>query len=53
MRGGAVFLAAGHEITMSLILRLINFAEAGIITDKVHVKVLVSQSQAAAGFQTN
>jgi response regulator RpfG family c-di-GMP phosphodiesterase len=36
---GALLLSAGQEITLSLILRLINFAEAGIIEDKIQVKV--------------
>ena len=35
----SLLLSAGQEITMSLILRLINFAEAGFITKKVKVSV--------------
>lgn len=37
-----LLLSAGQEITMSLILRLINFADAGFIGKKVRVKVPVS-----------
>jgi len=50
---GSILLSAGQEITMSLILRLINLAEAGIISNKIQVNVPVSQTQAAAVFHTN
>ena len=36
---GAFLLSAGHEITISLILRLQNFFEAGLITEELHVRV--------------
>lgn len=38
----SLLLSAGQEITLSLILRLINFAEAGFITNKIVVNVPVS-----------
>jgi response regulator RpfG family c-di-GMP phosphodiesterase len=38
-RHGALLLSAGQEITLSLILRLINFAEAGLIEGEVQVRV--------------
>ena len=50
---GSMLLSAGQEITMSLILRLINLAETGIITNKIQVNVPVSQYQAAAVSDTN
>ena len=50
---GSMFLSAGQEITISLILRLINFAEAGMITNRVHVKVPVKPVQAMPGFNQN
>jgi response regulator RpfG family c-di-GMP phosphodiesterase len=34
---GSLLLSAGQEITLSLILRLINFADAGIIENKIQV----------------
>ncbi|MEP6901111.1 MAG: HD domain-containing phosphohydrolase [Actinomycetota bacterium] len=37
----SLLLSAGQEITLSLILRLINFAEAGFITDKIQVNAPV------------
>ena len=36
---GAFLLSAGHEITFSLILRLQNFFEAGLINEEIHVRV--------------
>lgn len=36
---GSTLLPAGQEITLSLILRLANLVEAGIITDKVQVNI--------------
>lgn len=45
---GPMLLPAGQEITMSLILRLLNFVEAGIIGEKVKVNVPVSQMEPAA-----
>ena len=41
----SLLLSAGQEITMSLILRLINFAEAGFITKQVSVNVPVASLQ--------
>jgi response regulator RpfG family c-di-GMP phosphodiesterase len=43
---GSMLLSAGQEITMSLILRLMNFVEVGIIEDRVRVNVPVGQMQA-------
>lgn len=50
---GSMLLSAGQEITMSLKLRLINLAEAGIITNKIQVNVPVSQNQANVVSNTN
>ncbi|MBS1792408.1 MAG: response regulator [Acidobacteria bacterium] len=38
----SLLLSAGQEITLSLILRLINFAEAGFISKKIRVNVPVA-----------
>ncbi len=38
----SLLLSSGQEITLSLILRLINFAEAGFITEKISVNVPVT-----------
>jgi hypothetical protein len=40
----SLLLSAGQEITLSLILRLINFAEAGFITNKIAVNVPVASA---------
>jgi len=42
---GSMLLAAGQEITMSLILRLINLAETRMIKNKIQVNVAVNQVQ--------
>ena len=39
---GALLLSAGQEITLSLILRLANFADAGLIPAAIQVRVPVS-----------
>ncbi len=36
---GALLLSADQEITLSLLLRLVNFAEAGLVPDEVQVRV--------------
>lgn len=38
---GILLLAAGHEVTLSLIMRLTNLASAGMITDKIRVNLLL------------
>ncbi len=43
---GALLLSAGQEITLSLILRLINFAEADLIAGEVPVRVPANSLQA-------
>ena len=43
---GPMLLPQGQEITMSLILRLMNFVDGGIIEGKVHVNVPVSMMEA-------
>ena len=43
---GALLLSAGQEITLSLIMRLINFAEAELISTDVQVRVPASSVQA-------
>lgn len=45
---GSILLPAGQEITMSLILRLTNLLESGIIADKVRVQVSQSGLTASA-----
>ncbi|MBS1810116.1 MAG: response regulator [Acidobacteria bacterium] len=42
---GALLLSAGQEITLSLILRLINFAETDLIAGEVQVRVPVNSIQ--------
>lgn len=42
---GLVLLDAGQEITLSVILRLNNFAEAGIIKDKIRARVPIRHSR--------
>lgn len=39
---GSMLLSAGQEITHSLILRLINFADIGLIGDRIYVNVPVN-----------
>jgi hypothetical protein len=43
---GPMLLPEGQEITMSLILRLLNFVDAGIIEGRVQVNVPVSMLEA-------
>ena len=42
---GSMLLSAGQEITMSLILRLINLAEAGMIKDSIRVNVPINKDR--------
>lgn len=44
---GPMLLSEGQEITMSLILRLMNFVEAGLIADRIGVQVPAEQLQLA------
>lgn len=44
---GSTLLSAGQEVTTSLILRLINLAETGIISRRLMVSVPVARTQAA------
>jgi CheY-like chemotaxis protein len=51
---GALLLSAGQEITFSLILRLTNFADAGIIPSTIQVRIPVTNfpaTGAASGGQ--
>jgi len=50
---GSVLLPAGQEITMSLILRLTNLVESGIIADKIRVNVPAEGVHEAAVLQAN
>jgi response regulator RpfG family c-di-GMP phosphodiesterase len=50
---GSILLPAGQEITLSLILRLANLVEAGIVTDRIRVLVPAGQAHAVAGFRPN
>lgn len=50
---GNPFIERGQEITFSLILRLNNFVEAGIITDKFQVKVPVYRTDDTASIFTS
>ncbi len=43
---GALLLSAGQEITLSLMMRLINFAEADLIASDVQVRVPANSVQA-------
>jgi response regulator RpfG family c-di-GMP phosphodiesterase len=45
---GQMLLSAGQEVTMSLILRLMSFVEAGIIGDTIRVNVPIDQLQLQA-----
>ncbi|MEP6847347.1 MAG: HD domain-containing phosphohydrolase [Acidobacteriota bacterium] len=45
---GSMLLSAGQEVTMSLILRLMNLADAGIINGTVSVNVPITQAQISA-----
>jgi CheY-like chemotaxis protein len=47
---GPMLLPEGQEITMSLILRLMNFVEAGIIEGRVHVNVPVKMMQSVEAY---
>src|SRR5438128_10033300 len=40
---GALLLSAGQEITLSFILHLTRFVEAGIIPSEIHVRVPVNR----------
>lgn len=44
---GSMLLSAGQEITMSLILRLMNFVEVGMISERIRVNVPVGETEAA------
>ncbi|MFM9904707.1 MAG: HD domain-containing phosphohydrolase [Pyrinomonadaceae bacterium] len=50
---GSTLLPSGQEITTSLILRLANLVEAGIILDTIRVNVPVQHSRSIAVWQAN